>query len=255
MKNSKLKYVLLASLAAVGITAVSVYSCEKEVISPNNEISADTERMASELKFTIGDPTTICGNVSENYLITDEGMKVGKAFYYNDAHFFYLTMMTVRGYYMGAANMHIMRSPSEFPLNDQKEPAVIQFEYRIDAPGLTNKRQFKVPMKDLVDLNYIAATVGVRILKSDAEAKDIEFKPEIPDNMIRLWVDGRAQGANRKGRIFTFERTRCELPEGNEVSDPKGITPLGDEHTVKDPKGVTQLGDGHTTTDPKKPKQ
>ena len=255
MKSSKLKYMLFASLAAVGITAVSVYSCEKEVITPNNEISADTERVASELKFTIGDPTTVCGNLSEEYLITNEGKKVGKAFYYNDAHFFYLTMMTVRGYYMGGANMHIMRSPSEFPLNDQKIPAIGQFEYMIDAPGLTNTRNFKVPISDLVDVNYIAATVAVRMMKGGAEAKDIEFTAETPDNMIRLWVDGRAQGANKHGRIFTFEKTTCELPAGSEVSDPKGITNLGNGHTVKDPKGVTELGDGHTTTDPKKPRQ
>jgi hypothetical protein len=254
MKSSKLKYALLASLAAIGITAVSVYSCEKEVITPNNSISADTERMSTDLKFTIGDPTTVCGNVSEAYLITNEGRKVGKAFYYNDAHFFYLTMMTVRGYYMGTANMHIMRSPSEFPLNDQKNPAIGQFEYTINAPGLTNTRMFKVPIKDLVDMNYIAATVAVRMMRSSEEAKDHEFNPELPDNSIRLWVDGRPQGANRNGRIFTFERTTCELPAGNDVSDPKGVTPLGDDHTVKDPKGVTPLGDGHTTTDPKKPR-
>lgn len=254
MKTSKLKYVLIASLAAVSITAVSVYSCEKEVITPVNEISADTERSATQLKFTVADPSTVCGVVSEEYLVTNEGRKVGKAFYWNDAHNFHLIMLTVRGYEMSAANMHIMQSPAEFPLNDQKNPAIDKFEYRIDAPGYTHKREFVVPMKDLVERNYIAATVSVKMIKDITTERDIEINPEIPGNMIRLWVDGRSQGVNRKGKIFIFERTRCELPDGNQITDSKGITNLGDDHTISNEKGVTALGEGHTTTDPKKPR-
>jgi hypothetical protein len=236
MKTSKLKYVLFASLAAIGITAVSVYSCEKEVIAPSNEITADTERSASELKYTIANPTMLCGNVSEEYLVTDEGKKVGKAFYWNDAHNFYLAMMTVRGYYMASANMHIMQSPAEFPFNDEKNPAINKFEYRIDAAGVSTRRLFRIPIKDLVNRNYIAATVAVKMMKNGSTEKDIEINPQIPANMIRLWVEGRPMGENRKGRVFIFDRTRCETPSDNQVSDPKGITNVRDGHTVNDPK-------------------
>jgi hypothetical protein len=255
MKTAKLKYTLLAGLAVIGITVLSVYSCEKETIQPNNEISANTERSADNLKFTLTDPSTVCGNVSEEYLITNEGKKVGKAFFWNDAHSFHLTMLTVRGFMMGGANMHIMQSPNEFPLTADQIPAIGKFEYQIDAPGFTNIREFVVPMKDLVDRNYIAATVAVRIVKSGSDEKNVDMDDvDLPDGYLRLWVNGRSQGVNRHGKIFVFDRTRCELTDDSQVSDSKGITHLDDEHIIKDEKGITSLGDGHSTTDPKKPR-
>ena len=253
MKTSKLKYVLVASLAAIGITAVSVYSCEKEMISPNSITTAESEGMASDLRLTTAEPGDFCGAITEKYLITDEGQKVGKAFIYNDAKNMFVTLMTIRGYYMGAANAHVASDPNDFPMNDDKNPAVNQFEYRINASGLTNVRKFVIPSKDVNDKNYVAVCAAVRMLKS-SEEKSLNVKPELPANSSWIWIEGRTFGQGHVGRMFKFDLTTCELPVGNTVSDPKGITEAGDEHQVKDPKGVTSLGEGHNTTDPKKPR-
>lgn len=254
MKTSKLKYVLFASMAAIGITAASVYSCEKEVITPNSLSPAESEKMASELRLTVAEPGAVCGSVTEKYLITDEGLKVGKAFIYNDAKNMFVTLMTIRGYYMATANMHVTNDPNDFPLTNDKNVAVNKFEYRIDASGLTNVRKFVIPTKDVNEKNYVAACAAVRLLKSGEEKSLQNVKPELPANATWIWIEGRTFGQNHAGRMFKYNMTTCELPAGNTVSDPKGITEAGDEHDVQDPKGVTPLGDGHTTTDPKKPR-
>lgn len=254
MKTSKLKYVLFASLAAIGITAASVYSCEKEVITPNSPSPAESERMASDLRLTIAEPDAVCGAVTEKYLITDEGLKVGKAFIYNDAKNMFVTLMTIRGYYMGTANMHVANDPSDFPLNADKNPAINKFEYRIDASGLTNVRKFVIPSKDVDQYNYVAACAAVRILKSGEDKSVLNVKPVLPANAMRIWIEGRTFGQNHSGRMFKYSKTTCELPAGNTVSDPKGITEASEEHDVNDPKGVTPLGNGHSTNDPKKPR-
>lgn len=253
MKTSKLKYVLFAGVATVGIAAASIYSCEKEVITPNAPSAAESARMSSELRLTIDEPESICGTVTEKYLLTSEGTKVGKAFIYNDAKNMFVTLMTIRGYYMGAASMHITEDPNTFPLNDDKTPSIRDFEYRIDAAGLTNVRKFVVPSKDVNLHNYVAASVAVRLLKS-GEVKSLNIDTKLPANAMRLWVEGRQFGQDGTGKMFKYNLTNCQVQDGNTVSDPKGITELGEDHGVSDSKGVTSLGNGHSTNDPKKPR-
>jgi hypothetical protein len=253
MKTSKLKYALIAGLTTIGITAVSIYSCEKEVVTPNAPTASESARLSSELRLTIGDADNSCGEITEKYLLTKEGTKVGKAFIYNDAKNFNVILMTIRGYYMGAASMHITNDPNSFPLNEDKTPAIRDFKYRIDANGLTNIRRFVVPVQDLNAQSYIATSVAVRLLKS-GEEKNLNISAEVPANAMRLWIEGKQFGQDGTGRMFKYTLTNCEVSGDGTVADGKGTTELGDDHGVQDPKGVTSLGDGHSTNDPKKPR-
>ena len=46
MKRSNLKYFIAATLVAAGVTAVSMYSCEKENITPTGQVQMDYEKLA-----------------------------------------------------------------------------------------------------------------------------------------------------------------------------------------------------------------
>lgn len=236
MKNSKFKFALVALALATGVTAVSVYSCEKENIVPGSTSEVDAEQSVSELKLTIADPDQVCGTVSERYLITNAGKKIGKAFYYNDAKNFYVQLMTIRGYYMTATNMHICGSHKEFPLNADGNPAVSEFKYLINGDPLTNVRKFVVPIRDLNEKSYVAIAATVKLLKKGEEKVDISA----PSNIIRIWAEGKSFGENRLGKMFIYDQTTCEL---------------GEEHIVADPKGVTEAGDGSSLPNSKHPGQ
>ena len=235
MKSSKLKYVLFASLTAIGITAASVYSCEKEVFAPTGPTAAESSKMASELKLTIEEPQSLCGAITEKYLINKDGLRVGKAYIYNDAKNMFVTFMTIRGYYMGGANLHVTDNPNSFPLNENKIPALREFKYSISAEGVSNVRKFVIPVRDVDEHNYVAATAAVLLLKS-GEEKNLNVSAELPANSDRIWIEGRPFGQDGSGQMFKYNLTKCETGDDNIVSDPKGVTEAGEEHFTNDPK-------------------
>ncbi|MFN5785545.1 MAG: hypothetical protein ACK457_06215 [Flavobacteriia bacterium] len=233
MQKKKFKFMILAGLAGLIAISISVYSCEKERIQPNVPSVSDSERMSSLLRLTIAENEHVCGAVLEKYLISQNGIKVGKAFIYNDAKNLFVTFMTIRGYYMGEAAMHISDSRDAFPLNENNIPAVREFEYKLNSEGLTNLHKFVIPLKDVNEHTYIAATAAVRMLKSGDE-RNLNWNVQLPANSIRIWIDGKAFGQDGTGKLFKYVLTDCEIQDGHTIHDSKGETSLGNEHSTKE---------------------
>jgi hypothetical protein len=215
MKTSKFKFALLSITIALGVTALSVYSCEKENITPEPLSDVEVEQSVSELKLTIADPEQTCGAISERYLKTNSGKKVGKVFYYNDAKSFYVQLMTIRGYFLTNSFMHICNSTKGFPLNDQGNPAVNEFKYSITGGPLTNVQKFVIPIRDLEGKSFVAIASNVKLLRQGEE----KLNNQEIGNIIRIWADGSPFGENKLGRMFVYEKTECSLSNDHFVNE------------------------------------
>lgn len=249
MKTSKVKYVLAAALVAVGVTAVSVYSCEKEDINPTGLSSSELDARAAEIKIDLPSPIKVCGDIKEEYIVSEKG-KIGKAIIFNDSKYFYVLLRTSRGITISEAIMHAEGKSGMMPLNEDKNPKLSAFEYRINAKPNTSLVKFQVPIAEIGKMSFVAVSVAAidnTIVKSIGNVK-----PEMPANGIRGWVDGRSYGANGAARMFQYHSSICPLDH----NDPTNANPAAgstDGTDVDDPKGITNVGEGHNVNDPKMP--
>lgn len=196
MKKSSLKYVIASLVLVFGIVVVSVYSCEKEVIVPNED-SLRTSRTDADLTLPI--PGSICGEIQQKTMITMGGQEVGIALIYNDSKYFYVELTTNRGYYMKDANMHICKNFNELPLDEKGNPNISEFTYSIYGKPLSTVRKFRVGLQEMDGVSTIAVAVQTKYLRKSNSKEDFEI----------AWIDGRRFGTTVPGRAFGYEKTVC----------------------------------------------
>lgn len=250
MKTSKLKYVLAAAVVAVGVTAVSVYSCEKEDINPTGLSSSELDSRAAQINITLPSPIKVCGEVKEEYIVSEKG-KIGKAIIFNDSKYFYVLLRTVKGYTITEAIMHAEGKSGLMPLNENKNPMISAFEYKTDVKPTTSLVKFQVPIAEIGKMSFVAVSIAAfdnTIVKSVGNDT-----PQLPENAVRGWVDGRSYGANGVSRMFQYISNVCELDQNDPTSANPVAGTVGSGTEVDDPKGVTNAGEGHSVTDPKMP--
>jgi hypothetical protein len=247
MKTSKVKYVLAAALVAVGVTAVSVYSCEKEDVNPTGLSSSEMDARAAEIRIDLPSPIKVCGDVKEEYIVSEKG-KIGKAIIFNDSKNFYVLLRTIKGFTISEAIMHAEGKSGMMPLNEEKNPKISAFEYRVDPKPNATLVKFQVPISEIGKMSFVAVSIAAinnTIVKS-------ETGPQLPDNVLRGWVDGRSYGANGVARMFQYHSNICPLDHNDPISA-NPAAGFADGTDVDDPKGVTNVGEGHSVTDPKMP--
>ncbi len=200
MKNNRFTYVILASLAGLIAVSISVYSCEKEVITPNglNELNSDRNKPGDPM------PENYCGRTTELKMVADNGAVVGTALIFNDTKYFYLKMKSSKDFLLGDAAVHVAQKNYGIPLDENQNPDVSAFKYKIKGQELSHDRAIIIPLSDMKGLSYIAATVQAKALHSTE--KHVMF--------VSTWIDGRQFGNTVKGRIFTYNKQECLTTEG-----------------------------------------
>jgi hypothetical protein len=233
MKSPKLKFIAAAAVVAVGITAVSVYSCEKESIHPV-EISSD-EMESRALQISMKPPSTLklCGEIREEFIISPKG-KIGKVIMFNDSKYFYVLARTIKGFTISEAIMHAERKSGLMPLNSDKNPLLSAFEYKLDPKPNATLVLFQIPLAEIGRMSFVAvsiASINNTIVKSIGNES-----PTLPDNVLRGWVDGRSYGANGYARMFQYFSNICPLDQNvpTDANPAPGI--VGEGTTVEDPK-------------------
>lgn len=240
MKKSSLKYVLFAAVAAVGVVAASIYSCEKEVVSPTGSEKSDYERLAVALHVPVPPSVNACGEILEKYIVGPEGQKVGKATIFNDKTNVYVTMMTVRGFIIKNASMEVCDRAGQMPLNADKNPDVSAFEYFTNGSTTSNVTRFIIPKKEMDKSSFYAIAVTLRSVRGNEK-----FSEDAPAGIMRAWVQGKVWGANENGRLFDYTMGICQLDSEHNIVDNIDHTELQGDHSTPDSKGVTEAGTDH----------
>jgi hypothetical protein len=198
MKKRSLYYFFLAGVLGVIVAGVSVYSCEKEVITPNN---------ADKMHPEVMDPKDYCGKTMEFKLVGENDAIIGSATVFNDTKYFYVKMKSSRDYVFGDAAMHIASRSDGFPLDLNGNPSLSLFKYKIQGQPLSTDRAIIVPLSSLNKLSYVTVNVQSKALHST----------EKHSLFVSTWIDGRQYGNTVKGRVFTYQKQTCLTTEG--VSD------------------------------------
>lgn len=196
MKKSNVKYFLILAVAALGIGAVSMYSCEKETILPNEE---NLTKVDIDLKTEMPVASSICGEMIQQTIVKADGKVVGEAYYYNDTKYFYVILSTGRGYYMQDAYMDIQNDTRSFPTDKDGNPHVSEFKYSITGNPLSNVRKFRVDLSEMQGKSYISVTAQIRNF----------LKGKFVGKYERAWIEGRAYGTTEKGRMFLYTKSAC----------------------------------------------
>jgi hypothetical protein len=249
MKTSKLKYVLAAAVVAVGVTAVSVYSCEKEDVNPTGLSSTEMDARASEIKIALPSPIKVCGDIQEEYVVSKRG-KIGKAIIFNDSKNFYVLVRTIKGFTISEAIMHAEGKSGLMPLNSDKNPLLSSFEYRINPKPDATLIKFQVPMSEIGKMSFVAVSIAA-VDNTIVKSADVNG-PNVPENVVRGWVDGRSYGADGIARMFQYNSNICPVDQ-DAISANPAAGAASEGTGVDDPKGVTNVGAGHGVTDPKMP--
>jgi hypothetical protein len=200
--KKNLKYVFLTGLVALGVAAVSVYSCEKEVITPNSPENRSATVLPS------GD---ICGKMVNKQLIRENGKVMGEALIYNDTKYFYVELTSQeKGYYFADAYMHIASKAEFMPVDKRGNVNISKFEYSITGRKLEETRKFRIPLTSLKSKAIVAVT---------AEAKHMNMGDNEHQEKLTVWIKGNEFGTGEiKGQMFKYQRQTCFTQDGEELT-------------------------------------
>lgn len=193
MKKSNLKYFFIATIAALGITAVSVYSCEKQDFVPNT-----TEAVSNDPTKFVTEPGDICGDMIQKMIVRSDDRAVGKALIYNDTKYFYVIMSPMKGYLLGNSYMHIGSTIREIPSDGLGSPILANYEYLIDARPASTLRKFRIPIKELTGNNFVSVAV------------EVEKNTTTTEKPLIVWIEGRWMGEDKQGRSFVYTKQICK---------------------------------------------
>lgn len=198
--KKNLKYVFVAGVIALGAAAVSVYSCEKEVITPNSPANRSAEVLPD------GD---ICGKMVNKQLIRENGKVMGEALLYNDTKYFYVELTSHdKGYSFSDAYMHIASKAELMPVDAEGNVDITKFEYSITGRKLEETRKFRIPLSSLKPTAVVAVT---------AEAKHMNMGDNEHQEKLTIWIKGNEFGTGDvKGQMFKYKKQTCWTQDGEQ---------------------------------------
>lgn len=185
--------------------SVLVFSCNKENMSPDlsiDEIRVDQTGYIEE--FVLAE---VCGPIKSIDIVNPNGKVIGEAFVYNTDRFFYLSLVTSRGFEMRNVWLHLAGSTHEIPLTHNGYPSFREFRYRIIDESSAPVRTFKIPLSELN---------GYSIVTARAEARQTAIDDS---KYFSAWIDGKHYGESFNGRMFTYEKTICYEEQGTEDNE------------------------------------
>lgn len=197
MKKSNLKFIFVAIGIAIGVTAVSVYSCEKQDFTPKTAeaISDDPTRFITE-------PGAVCGKMIEKRVLTANNKHIANALIYNDTKYFYVILTSTKGFYILDTYMEIADKVGEIPMDQEGNVMYKDFEYSIVNKAPSTMRKFRIPIQDINGYSFGSIAV------------EVSNNPNRPNPRIVGWVDGKFIGSEVAGRIFPYTKQICLTDNG-----------------------------------------
>ena len=198
MNHTRFRFLLASTFFAAGIAAVSVYSCEKESITPGlSSTSPDVETKKVVL------PADFCGELLNKPVLDAHGSVVAESMIYNTDKYLVITVYAQNGRYIEDMYMNVSKTFAEIPLNDWGDPLFDSFNFKITGKKLSNIRSFKVPLKQVPRTAMISVMAEIRPLiptsMSDKETS----------RLSQAWIEGKIFGSDQKGRVLMHSYTYC----------------------------------------------
>jgi hypothetical protein len=192
MKKSNLKFIFVAIGIAIGVTAVSVYSCEKQEFTPNTAeaVSDDPTRFITE-------PGAVCGDMIEKRVITQNNKHIANALIYNDTKYFYVILTPTKGFYLVDTYLEMADKIGEIPLDENGSIVYTDFEYSITGKSPSTMRKFRIPLNEFNGYSFGSVAV------------EVSNNPNRPVPKIVGFVDGKFIGGEVAGRIFPYTKELC----------------------------------------------
>lgn len=216
--SSNAKYIIVAMILAIGTIGISFYSCEKEVITPNETTEPSGTRELEEtpdnsLKtgddITDGDkfvlPQDVCGEATIQRILTSEGKPVGKAYCYNGKEFFHLMLVASEEFVIGNAYFQNVLDRNKIPLDESGNPDFKQFKHTIHDEEFASLRTFRVPISEFSGQTLITAVGEFKAKRSS--------NPDADAKVFTAWVDGKQYGNTLFGRVFSYTKGVCLTDE------------------------------------------
>lgn len=204
MKKPNFKYLIFAAIVCIGVVVVSVYSCEKETIIPN-----ESSRNSTGTDGFISIPGEICGEITQRAILNSKNQNVGKALIYNDTKDFYLVLNANSEYNFTNVYMHIADKFGDFPVDLDGNPILDEFEYSITDKPMSNARKFKIPLTEIAGYSHVSVAAQLVNAQNGQKVEKINI----------VWVEGKFYGTDKSGRSFPFRKTACLTTEGEPVSE------------------------------------
>jgi hypothetical protein len=207
MKRKKLVYAFFAFIATLTAISISVFSCEKETITPSDSQLMKYEDL-QEPELPSG--PALCGTYQERDLIEEDGTTVGRAYTYNNTKYMFITVITNKGFYMNDLSANVSKSFEDIPRDAQGNPIIRLFNHFIDGNILANIRIMRVPLDEM------SATSIVTVV---AQVREQTFNNQFPAKPKRAWIDGREYGTTVLGKVFTYNKGICLTNDAVSVPD------------------------------------
>ena len=191
-RNIRLFFISLG--ITLGVGAVSMYSCEKEIITPNAE---DNIILSNKTTRPI---EGYCGDIQQKSIIfNSNNEEVGQALIYNDQRNFYIELSSWGDYLIEDVFLFVGTDRNAIPLDKFNNPDPISFEYSIQGKPLNNTRKFRLPLNDVPGQSILSCAMELRKPKPRGIANGEEY----------AWVDGHFFGSSVRGRYFGYDKQIC----------------------------------------------
>ena len=200
----KFRYFFAGSLIVVAALAVTVFSCEKQIFSPQTElaISDDATRSLTE-------SGEVCGKIIEKRIMKNGETSIGEAIIYNDKEYFYVLLSTDKGYFKNAY-LDVSSKFGTLPLDENGSIIIDKFNHK--SPGLKpgKERKFRIPLSEMSRTSYISvAAEYVQNLNNTTQKVHIS------------WVEGKHFGTSQPAHIFDYRKQLCSLVDSAISDEPR----------------------------------
>jgi hypothetical protein len=198
MNQTRFRFLIASTFFAAGIAAVSVYSCEKESITPGlSRTNADVE-----IKKVVM-PADFCGELISKPVLDSHGAIVAESMIYNTDKYLIVSVYAQNGRYIEDVYMNISKTFDEIPLTDWGDPQYNSFNFKIIGKKLCNIRTFQVPLKQVPRTAMITLMAEVRpLIPTSMSEKEAS-------RLSQSWIEGKIYGGEQKGRAFMHIYTYC----------------------------------------------
>lgn len=192
MKKKFRNIFLVALVAITGVTA-TMYSCSKESILPNEQMSTKTTQPTPD------DPilAKYCGEMSKKALISQRGHSIGNAYIYNNGKNLYVHLIADANTYFGNAYLELKENPEDFPLTIRNTPDYLHFSVVLDGLATSKSRKFVIPLEQVRNKKYFSAVVKY----DNTRAGRYQYK---------AWVEGRAYPMSAEGQVVEIALQNCK---------------------------------------------
>lgn len=215
MKKSK-NYLFGTAIIALGAFGTFFLSCEKDEIVPNEftpkaqyqELNTPERGENTESVIVAEELPDNCGKPVYRNMVTQGGIRVGKAEIYNDSKFFYIAIRSARSWYIGKSYAHIAYDMKRFPLDKFGNPDYQRFDYINENSKPKDEVYFKIPYKDIALKQFLNSVMC-----------EVFTLPDRPGEKMHAWIQGRPYGETMEGKIFVYSTKTCQVIDDGYATD------------------------------------